>query len=341
MRILHLLASPVFSGPAESLLLLARAQRELGHEVTVAVDRKRPGLASEEPIVPRFREAGLLDDRGLELSVKSLPWAMAQDGLKLRRADVDVVHSHFSHDHVLARWSVGKRRVLVRSIHAPRSFRALPSADAYTVPTLDALRLLPSGSPAIYLPAFVAPGFSPPKDRAMLQRRLGVAGAPLIGMVSTFQPSRNHLLALDAFALLTQQAPEARLVLVGDGECEERLRARVVELALESRVHFAGYRSGPAFIEWLQAMDQVWVLGLGNDWSGRVAAQARACGVRTVTVDQGALADHADVLLPPNPSPRELAAASGSTITRPRLDLRPDDLAAAVISLYGQAGAPT
>ena len=44
MRILHLLASPFFSGPAESVALLALAQRALGHEVSVAVDRKRPGL---------------------------------------------------------------------------------------------------------------------------------------------------------------------------------------------------------------------------------------------------------------------------------------------------------
>ena len=44
MRILHLLASPFFSGPAENVALLALAQARLGHEVRVAVDRKRPAV---------------------------------------------------------------------------------------------------------------------------------------------------------------------------------------------------------------------------------------------------------------------------------------------------------
>ncbi|HMK72392.1 MAG TPA: glycosyl transferase family 1, partial [Myxococcaceae bacterium] len=39
MRVLHLLSSPVFSGPAEAVALLAGAQRRAGAEVSVAVDR--------------------------------------------------------------------------------------------------------------------------------------------------------------------------------------------------------------------------------------------------------------------------------------------------------------
>ena len=37
MKILHLLASPVFSGPAEVVAQLAFAQRTQGHDVTVAL----------------------------------------------------------------------------------------------------------------------------------------------------------------------------------------------------------------------------------------------------------------------------------------------------------------
>src|SRR5262245_34194601 len=103
MRILHLLSSPFWSGPAENVALLALAQRALGHEVTVAVDRLRTQVASEEPVVPRLQALALLDEGGLELSVKSSPLAVVRDAAALRRRrDVDVVHAHFSHDHLLA-----------------------------------------------------------------------------------------------------------------------------------------------------------------------------------------------------------------------------------------------
>src|SRR5688572_13371037 len=140
MRILHLLASPVFSGPAENVSLLAQAQRALGLDVSVAVDRKRTEVSSEEPAVPRLRELGLLDEGGLELSVKSSPLAMVRDVRLLKRRRVDVVHAHFSHDHFLARFGrpVGAR--VIRSVHATRSLRwSLPAADGYTVSSLPDL----------------------------------------------------------------------------------------------------------------------------------------------------------------------------------------------------------
>ena len=64
MKILHLLASPFFSGPAELVTQLALAQRALGHEVSIAVDRKRTTTTSEELIVPRL--GGLLAEAPLD-----------------------------------------------------------------------------------------------------------------------------------------------------------------------------------------------------------------------------------------------------------------------------------
>ncbi|XXF80562.1 glycosyltransferase [Myxococcaceae bacterium GXIMD 01537] len=294
MRVLHLLASPFWSGPAENVALLALAQREAGHEVTVAVDRRRTDIAAEEPAVPRFEALGLLDDGGLELSVKSPPRSVWRDLRRLRARSVDVVHAHFSHDHFLARWGRPKGAVLVRSVHAPRSIRSsLPKADAFTVPASSELPKL-MGRSVWVLPPMVDPMFQPAADVATLRRELGVTGAPLIGMVSTFQPSRRHDVGVAAFARLRESRPEARLVLVGDGARVGEVRQQVEGLGLSGAVTFAGYQQGGAFVRWLQALDEVWILGLGNDWSGRAAAQARACGVRVVAVDEGGLGALAD-----------------------------------------------
>ena len=265
MRILHLLASPFWSGPAENVALLALSQREAGHEVTVAVDRRRTEVTSEEPGAPRFEALGLLDEGGLELSVKSPPWKVWGDTRRLRRMRVDVVHAHFTHDHLVARWGRPGGAVLIRSVHAPRSLRAsLPAADAYTVPSSSLITKL-VGRRVRVLPPLVDALFRPAEDREELRRELGLKGEPLVGMVSTFQASRRHELAVEAFARLRQKKAGARLVLVGDGGLVEPVREQVRRLGLEEGVTFAGYQKGEAFVRWLRALDEVWVLGLGND----------------------------------------------------------------------------
>lgn len=338
MRILHLLASPFFSGPAENVALLALAQREAGHSVTVAVDRRRTDVPAEEPAVPRLRELGLLDEGGLELSVKSPPWKLWSDLRRLRTREVDVVHSHFSHDHLLARWGRPRGAVLVRSLHAPRSLRSsLPEADAYTVPASSLLsRLRERGRTAEVLPALVDSRFHPAADRQALRRELGLAGAPLLGMVSTFQSSRRHSVGVEAFVLYRKQRPEARLVLVGDGALLEATRRQVAERGLSEAVTFAGYQQGAAFVRWLQALDEVWLLGLGNDWSARAAAQARACGVRVVAVEEGALPDLADARVV-SPTPEAVVAAALSGQRAPVAHPTNTRIAEDMLDLYARA----
>ncbi|NOK06461.1 MULTISPECIES: glycosyltransferase [Myxococcus] len=338
MRILHLLASPFYSGPAENVALLAQAQRAAGHDVTVAVDRRRKEVLAEEPAAPRFEELGLLDEGGLELSVKSPPWRMWRDLRRLKARTVDVVHSHFSHDHLLARWGRPSGAILVRSLHAPRSLRSsLPAADAYTVPASALLpRLLEKGATAQVLPALVDARFQPAPDARSLRAELGLEGTPVIGMVSTFQPSRRHVVGVDAFALYRKQRPEARLVLVGDGGLLEQTRKQVQDLGLADAVTFAGYQQGDAFARWLRALDEVWLLGLGNDWSARAAAQARACGVRVVAVDEGALSDLADVRVE-TPTPDAVVAAALSDQRAPVRHPTNEQIAAEVLALYARA----
>lgn len=323
MKILHLLASPYFTGPAEVVTQLALAQRALGHEVSIAVDRKRSAHTSEELIVPRLEPLNLLSAAPLELSVKSTPWAMLRDVLALKSQPVDVVHAHFSHDHAIARLGKPKGAKLIRSIHAPRSIRfGMPAADGFTVP-MDSLSRRLLGRRVLVLPSLVGPEFTPAQDRPALRRELGLPEGKLLGMVSTFQASRRHELGLAAFARLT----EGELVLVGDGPLHAQFKAQA-----PARVRFVGYQSGPAFVRYLQALDEVWILGLGNDWSARAAAQARACGVRVVAVDEGALARYADSLV--EPTIESLLAASSSA---ERLELTlesPEAIATRVVAFY-------
>lgn len=331
MKILHLLASPFFTGPAEVMTQLSLAQRALGHDVRIAVDRKRVTTTSEELIVPRLEPMGLLCQSPLELSVKSSPLAMLRDVRALHGESVDVVHCHFSHDHAIARLGRPRGARLVRSIHAPRSVRwAMPKADGFTVP-MDSLARRLLGQRVFVLPALVGPEFVPTTDRAALRRELGLPEGRVVGMVSTFQLSRRHEVGLAAFAGLRLKNPDATLVLVGDGPRETELKQRAGE-----GVRFVGYQAGQAFVRHLQAFDEVWILGLGNDWSARAAAQARACGVRVVAVDEGALTKYADATVEPTP---EALAEVALRPERRELPLEtPESIARRVLAFY-EAGA--
>jgi glycosyltransferase involved in cell wall biosynthesis len=159
-------------------------------------------------------------------------------------------------------------------------------------------------------------------------------------MASTFQPSRKHGRAITAFAEVRRRAPEATLVLLGDGVLEPALRSQVHALGLSDSVKFVGYQRGADFVRWLQALDELWVLGLGNDWAGRTALQARACNVRVVAVALGALPRWADAVVV-DTSPKTLASvalrAERRTIPLPDVDA----VANEVLALYRGAEART
>lgn len=337
MRILHTLASPAWSGPAEGVALLADAQRRAGHDVKVAIDRKRTSVSSEEESLPYLETMGLLDERDLELSVKSSPQAVWRDVRTLRHLEVDIVHCHFSHDHTVAFFGRPAGARVIRSIHAPRSIKwSTPRAAGWTVPT-EGLATQLAPQPVLVMPALVAEGFTPPADRAALRKALGVDGAPLIGMVSTFQPSRRHDLGIEAFTLLRREKPDARLVLIGDGALEAVLRMQVLSRGIVDAVTFPGYQAGADFIRWQQAFDEVWVLGLGNDFSGRAAAQSRRCGARVIAVDEGALGQLADAVVPPDADAIVKASLSGAR--REAQIPTADQIAASVLGLYDRVRA--
>jgi glycosyltransferase involved in cell wall biosynthesis len=75
-------------------------------------------------------------------------------------------------------------------------------------------------------------------------RALGVpAGAPVVGNVAALTAHKDHATLLAAAARVIARVPDARFVIVGQGELESRLRTQAYDLGLESRVVFAGFRS--------------------------------------------------------------------------------------------------
>ncbi len=298
LRVLHLVANRWWTGSAEPALGLARSLADRGHAVSFACI---PGDALEA----RARAAGLPPAGGLRLEPTARPWRLLRDGIRLRRLvqqrGIELVHAHLGHDHWLAATALRGLSVrLVRSIHHRRTVRAAaPSRWLFrrTAAVLAASEAIAGAVRAARLavgPLAVVPGavdagrFTPDADGAGVRAELGLGAGPVIGCVARLVPGRGHAVLLEAVATLRGRWPALRLLLVGRGTGRPALERRVRELALDSTVVFAGYRSDdlPAV---LAAMDCFALLAGGSEETGRAVLEAMAAGRPVVVGRFGAM----------------------------------------------------
>jgi PEP-CTERM/exosortase A-associated glycosyltransferase len=72
------------------------------------------------------------------------------------------------------------------------------------------------------------------------RRDLGLGDGPVIGFLGSFYAYEGLMLLLDALPAVLRQQPSARLLLVGEGEDDARLRARTATLGLQHAVIYTG-----------------------------------------------------------------------------------------------------
>ena len=102
--------------------------------------------------------------------------------------------------------------------------------------------------------------------------------APVIVAAGRLAEAKNYPLLLDAVALLRQRVP-ARLFILGQGELEGVMRARIAERGLNEAVVLCGFQKNPwKFI----AKADVFALSSHYEGFGNVLVEAMACGVPVV-----------------------------------------------------------
>lgn len=130
------------------------------------------------------------------------------------------------------------------------------------------------------------------RDRACrerVRRSLGLgAGAPVAGIVARLTPAKDHVNLFDAFARVRASLPDARLVVVGDGELREELHRAVRERGLEDAVIFTGRRDDVADV--LSAFD-VFVLSSSTEGLALTLIEAMAAGLPVVATRVGGNAE--------------------------------------------------
>ena len=121
------------------------------------------------------------------------------------------------------------------------------------------------------------------KTRTEVRNKLGIGDRLVLGHVGRFEPPKNHDFLLDIFHSVHQINPKTVLLLIGEGELEDKMKKKADELGLEDAVFFLGTMSDCA--PYYQAMD-AFVLPSLYEGLGMVAIEAQAAGLSCFLSDR-------------------------------------------------------
>jgi len=136
-------------------------------------------------------------------------------------------------------------------------------------------------------PNFVDPQkYNPQIDAKDLRKKLAPGGEKIILFVGRFVPYKGLEYLIDAFKIILDKQVDAKLVLVGSGELEEKLKKQVSGFGLDDSVVFAGRVGDDSLAKYYAACDVFALPSVTRaEAFGIVLAEAMACGKPTVTTN--------------------------------------------------------
>lgn len=270
--LLRVIARMNVGGPARQVIELAKGLRPRGFETTIATGVPAEG---EGDLRGAAEAAGLrvvtIDGLGAAVRVGADLRALAGLASLLRRERPAIVHTHTAKAGALGRVGalVAKTPVRVHTFHGTvfdgyfspatsrwivRAERALArlahrvvAVSHATADELEAAGIHPAKIRVIEPVVDLEPFLAIDGRDGRLRRELGVADdEKLVGWIGRLVPIKDPATFLDAAAIVAEQVPKARFVVVGEGPLESEARARAESLGLGARVAFAGFRTDMA-----------------------------------------------------------------------------------------------
>jgi glycosyltransferase involved in cell wall biosynthesis len=134
--------------------------------------------------------------------------------------------------------------------------------------------------------------------------------APVVGAVAALTQEKGHKYLVDAAALVVREVPDARFVVLGEGDLRPALERQVKELHLDKHVLLPGFRAD--ILSFIKSFD-VFVMSSLFEGLGTSLLDAMALSKATVASDTGGIPEvvsHGETgyLVPPRDA-RELASA--------------------------------
>ena len=116
-----------------------------------------------------------------------------------------------------------------------------------------------------------------PQSRQASREMLGLVGDPLLLSVGYLIERKGHHLLVQAMPEILRDHPQARLVVVGDGDMRGALQQLAGDLRVDHRVTFAGAIAQTELKHWYSAAD-LFVLASSREGWANVLLESMACG---------------------------------------------------------------
>jgi glycosyltransferase involved in cell wall biosynthesis len=207
-------------------------------------------------------------------------------------------------ERIAARWTDFLVTINRADFEAARAFRGIAPERVRYIPGIgvDCTRFSPDAADA------------PERDAIRAELNLAPEDVAIV-MVAELSAVKRHEFALDALSKV--QDPRARLVLVGAGPDEEKVRARVTGLGLDERVRFTGFRRDvPALLASCDAL----LLCSEREGLARSVLEGMASGLPVFGTDTRGIADALDEdsgWIAPKDDPAALATAIDGALADP------------------------
>ncbi len=119
--------------------------------------------------------------------------------------------------------------------------------------------------------------------RKKIRHELGLDNCFVVGHVGRFNEQKNHEFLVNVFFELQKKRNDARLLLVGKGELESKIRELCCSLGINDKVVFTGVRSDLSAL--YSAMD---VFAFPSLYEGmpNTVIEAQACGLKCIISDR-------------------------------------------------------
>jgi glycosyltransferase involved in cell wall biosynthesis len=336
IRSIHIDTARTWRGGQNQALLTVTGLRALGHPTTLVVHpdgelrRRAPAGADLVPLAPRF-----------EIDFHAA-WKLARI---IRAITPEILHAHDPHGVALAALALGfsmpwppPRLVVSRRVDFRLAGNALSRAkyrqvDRFICASSAIAAILARDGIDRERIATVHEGVdlehvaaAPPvsiHETFWLPR-----GAPVVLNVAALVPHKGQRYLIEAFADVVRIVPDARLVILGQGELLEPLTRQVHDLGLEKHVFLPGFRTD---VLSLMKTADLFVMSSVLEGLGTSLLDAMACARPIVATDTGGI-------------PEVVVHEETGLIVPPR---DPDMLADAIVALlrdeeraraYGAAG---
>ena len=294
IRTIHIDTARTWRGGQNQALLTVKGLRELGHPTMLVAHpegelrRRAPQTPDLVPLAPRF-----------EIDFHAA-WKLARI---IRAFDPAILHAHDPHGVALAALALGfrmpwpppllvaSRRVDFRLAGNTLSRAKYRQVHRFICASAAIGRILHSGGIDRDCIVTVHEGVdlqhvadAPPvsiHETFWLPR-----GAPVVLNVAALVPHKGQRHLIDAFAGVVRAVPDARLVILGQGELLESLEKQVHQLGLEKHVLLPGFRTD---VLSLMKTADIFVMSSVMEGLGTSLLDAMACARPIVATDTGGI----------------------------------------------------